>query len=42
MMREGITIDHLHRMNQKNVSAWDMKRSLMRIVRHEALTTLDI
>ncbi|GMH23649.1 hypothetical protein Nepgr_025492 [Nepenthes gracilis] len=37
---EGITMDHLHRLNQKNVSAWNMKR-LMKIVRHGALTTLD-
>jgi len=37
---EGITIDHLHKLNQKNVSAWSMKR-LMRIVRYGALTTLD-
>lgn len=37
---EGITIDHLHKLNQKNVSAWGMKR-LMRIVRYGALTTLD-
>ncbi|KAK6916769.1 Mechanosensitive ion channel MscS [Dillenia turbinata] len=38
---EGITIDHLHRLNTKNVSAWNMKR-LMNIVRHGVLsTTLD-
>ncbi|KAJ8425021.1 hypothetical protein Cgig2_012980 [Carnegiea gigantea] len=37
---EGITIDHLHKLNQKNVSAWGMKR-LMRIVRYGTLTTLD-
>ncbi|XP_010691795.2 mechanosensitive ion channel protein 6 [Beta vulgaris subsp. vulgaris] len=37
---EGITIDRLHKLNQKNVSAWNMKR-LMRIIRHGALTTLD-
>ncbi|MQL99334.1 hypothetical protein Taro_032058 [Colocasia esculenta] len=36
----GITIEHLHRLNQKNVSAWNMKR-LMNIVRHGSLTTLD-
>ncbi|MQM18355.1 hypothetical protein Taro_051344, partial [Colocasia esculenta] len=36
---EGITIEHLHRLNQKNVSAWNMKR-LMNIVRHGCLTTL--
>ncbi|XP_021753007.1 mechanosensitive ion channel protein 6-like [Chenopodium quinoa] len=37
---EGIPIDRLHRLNQKNVSAWNMKR-LIRIVRHGFLTTLD-
>ncbi|KAF5449034.1 hypothetical protein F2P56_029522 [Juglans regia] len=37
---QGITIDHLHRLNPKNVSAWNMKR-LMRIVRYGTLTTLD-
>ncbi|GJS30277.1 mechanosensitive ion channel protein 6-like protein [Tanacetum coccineum] len=37
---EGITIDHLHRLNQKNISAWHMKR-LMHIVRKGTLSTLD-
>ncbi|XP_057532271.1 mechanosensitive ion channel protein 6-like [Amaranthus tricolor] len=37
---EGISIDHLHRWNQKNVSAWNMKR-LMNIVRKGVLSTLD-
>ncbi|XXG86327.1 hypothetical protein AAC387_Pa11g1245 [Persea americana] len=37
---EGITIDHLHKLNQKNISAWNMKR-LMRIVRRGSLSTLD-
>ncbi|EHA8587648.1 mechanosensitive ion channel protein 6-like [Cocos nucifera] len=37
---EGFTIDQLHKLNQKNVSAWKMKR-LMRIVRYGTLTTLD-
>ncbi|KAF6176275.1 hypothetical protein GIB67_023566 [Kingdonia uniflora] len=37
---EGITIDHLHKLNQKNVSAWNMKR-LINIVRHGVLETLD-
>ncbi|GAV60685.1 MS_channel domain-containing protein [Cephalotus follicularis] len=36
----GITIDHLHKWNPKNISAWNMKR-LMTIVRHGALSTLD-
>ncbi|XVF18509.1 hypothetical protein REPUB_Repub11eG0028200 [Reevesia pubescens] len=36
----GITIDHLHKLNPKNVSAWNMKR-LMNIIRHGALSTLD-
>ncbi|KAH7851332.1 hypothetical protein Vadar_009964 [Vaccinium darrowii] len=35
---EGIPIEHLHRMNPKNVSAWTMKR-LMNRVRHGALST---
>ncbi|KAF5443747.1 hypothetical protein F2P56_036282 [Juglans regia] len=37
---QGISIDHLHKLNPKNVSAWNMKR-LMRIVRNGTLTTLD-
>ncbi|KAI3812134.1 hypothetical protein L1987_16840 [Smallanthus sonchifolius] len=37
---QGITIDHLHRLNPKNKSAWNMKR-LMRIVRNGTLSTLD-
>ncbi|KAH7518351.1 hypothetical protein FEM48_Zijuj09G0162500 [Ziziphus jujuba var. spinosa] len=37
---DGITVDHLHKLNPKNVSAWNMKR-LMNIVRHGSLTTLD-
>ncbi|PWA84347.1 mechanosensitive channel of small conductance-like 6 [Artemisia annua] len=37
---QGISIDHLHRLNPKNVSAWNMKR-LMRIVRLGTLGTLD-
>ncbi|KAJ8425810.1 hypothetical protein Cgig2_008859 [Carnegiea gigantea] len=38
---QGITIDDLHKLNQRNVSAWNMKR-LMKIVRKSALmTTLD-
>ncbi|CAI9104763.1 OLC1v1003515C3 [Oldenlandia corymbosa var. corymbosa] len=36
----GITIDHLHRLNPKNISAWNMKR-LMNMVRHGVLSTLD-
>ncbi|MED6198220.1 Mechanosensitive ion channel protein 6 [Stylosanthes scabra] len=36
----GITIDHLHKLNPNNVSAWNMKR-LINMVRHGALTTLD-
>ncbi|KAF5764355.1 putative mechanosensitive ion channel MscS, LSM domain superfamily [Helianthus annuus] len=36
----GISIDHLHRLNPKNVSAWNMKR-LMKIVRLGTLSTLD-
>ncbi|XVE63308.1 hypothetical protein DITRI_Ditri07aG0009600 [Diplodiscus trichospermus] len=37
---KGITIDHLHKLNPKNVSAWNMKR-LMNIIRHGTLSTLD-
>ncbi|KAI3834283.1 hypothetical protein MKX03_030090 [Papaver bracteatum] len=37
---QGITIDHLHKLNQKNISAWNMKR-LMNIVRHGVMSTLD-
>lgn len=37
---QGITIDHLHKLNPKNVSAWNMKR-LMKLVRHGTLSTLD-
>ncbi|XP_052177664.1 mechanosensitive ion channel protein 6-like [Diospyros lotus] len=37
---EGISIDNLHKLSPKNISAWNMKR-LMRIVRHGVLTTLD-
>ncbi|KAF8020629.1 hypothetical protein BT93_G1157 [Corymbia citriodora subsp. variegata] len=36
----GITIDHLHKLNPKNVSAWNMKR-LIHIVRHGLYSTLD-
>ncbi|XP_051123931.1 mechanosensitive ion channel protein 6-like [Andrographis paniculata] len=36
----GITIDHLHKLNQKNVSAWNMKR-LINVVRKGVLSTLD-
>ncbi|KZV33177.1 mechanosensitive ion channel protein 8-like [Dorcoceras hygrometricum] len=36
----GITVDHLHRLNQKNISAWNMKR-LMNIVRKGVISTLD-
>ncbi|KAL0661480.1 hypothetical protein Bca4012_098317 [Brassica carinata] len=37
---QGIRIDHLQRMNTKNVSAWKMKR-LMNVIRKGALSTLD-
>jgi hypothetical protein len=37
---DGISIDQLHRLSQKNISAWSMKR-LMKIVRYGALTTMD-
>lgn len=37
---EGITIEHLHKLNPQNVSAWNMKR-LMKIVRNGFVSTLD-
>ncbi|KAK6159614.1 hypothetical protein DH2020_006928 [Rehmannia glutinosa] len=37
---QGISIDQLHRLNHKNVSAWNMKR-LMKVVKNGVLTTLD-
>ncbi|CAM8899359.1 unnamed protein product [Rhodiola kirilowii] len=37
---QGIPIDHFHKMNHKNVSAWNMKL-LINIVRYGSLTTLD-
>ncbi|XXG40393.1 hypothetical protein AAC387_Pa01g1121 [Persea americana] len=37
---DRITIDHIHKLNQKNISAWNMKR-LMKIVRNGTLSTLD-
>ncbi|KAJ6368880.1 hypothetical protein OIU78_001281 [Salix suchowensis] len=37
---DGIIIGHLHKLNTKNISAWNMKR-LMKIVRHGSLSTLD-
>ncbi|XP_010537696.1 PREDICTED: mechanosensitive ion channel protein 6-like [Tarenaya hassleriana] len=37
---KAITVDSLHKMNPKNVSAWRMKR-LINMIRHGALTTLD-
>ncbi|KAM7252518.1 hypothetical protein ACFE04_024401 [Oxalis oulophora] len=36
----GITIDHLHKLNPRNVSAWNMKK-LINIIRHGALSTLN-
>ncbi|CAN4114576.1 unnamed protein product [Withania somnifera] len=37
---QGISIDHLHKMNPKNISAWNMKR-LIKIARHGVISTLD-
>ncbi|XP_077219650.1 mechanosensitive ion channel protein 8-like [Tasmannia lanceolata] len=36
----GIWIDDLHKLNQKNISAWNMKR-LMNMARHTTLSTMD-
>ncbi|KAL6506656.1 hypothetical protein OROHE_022488 [Orobanche hederae] len=38
--QNGITIDHLHRLNRKNISAWNMKR-LVNIVKTGVVSTLD-
>ncbi|KAJ9553956.1 hypothetical protein OSB04_018001 [Centaurea solstitialis] len=35
---DGITIDHLHRLNQKNISAWNMNR-MMNVINTSMLTT---
>ncbi|XP_031385031.1 mechanosensitive ion channel protein 5-like [Punica granatum] len=37
---DGITINHLHRLNPRNVSAWNMKR-LINMISHGVLSTLD-
>ncbi|KAK3020074.1 hypothetical protein RJ639_004074 [Escallonia herrerae] len=37
---DGIPIDHLHKLNPKKISAWNMKR-WMNIVRHGVMSTLD-
>ncbi|PHU04750.1 Mechanosensitive ion channel protein 6 [Capsicum chinense] len=37
---QGISIDHLHKLNPKNISAWNMKR-LIKIVRYGVISTLD-
>ncbi|KDP36863.1 hypothetical protein JCGZ_08154 [Jatropha curcas] len=37
---EEILIEHLHKLNQKNISAWNMRR-MIKIVRHATFSTLD-
>lgn len=37
---EGVKLELLYKLNQKNVSAWNMKR-FMNIVRHGTLSTID-
>ncbi|KAK9164617.1 hypothetical protein Syun_005519 [Stephania yunnanensis] len=37
---DAISIDRLHKLNQKNISAWNMKR-MINIVRYGVLSTLD-
>ncbi|KAF3446846.1 hypothetical protein FNV43_RR12026 [Rhamnella rubrinervis] len=37
---EKIPVDHLQKLNQKNISAWNMRR-MINIIRHGSLTTLD-
>jgi hypothetical protein len=34
-----ISVQHLHKMNRKNVSAWNMKR-LINLVKYQGVTTL--
>lgn len=38
--RNGISIDHLHKFNQRNISAWNMKK-LMSIVKQGVFSTVD-
>lgn len=35
----GISVQHLHKMNRKNVSAWNMKR-LINLVKYQGVTTI--
>lgn len=37
---EEIPVDHLHKLNLKNISAWNMRR-MVNIIQHGALSTLD-
>ena len=37
--RSAISVQHLHKMNRKNVSAWNMKR-LINLVKYQGVTTL--
>ncbi|KAK9165027.1 hypothetical protein Scep_000218 [Stephania cephalantha] len=37
---DAISIDRLHKLNQKNISAWNMKR-MINIVRYGVISTLD-
>ncbi|KAK7850344.1 mechanosensitive ion channel protein 4 [Quercus suber] len=37
---EEIIVDHLHKLNQKNISAWNMRR-MVNIIQHGDLSTLD-
>ncbi|KAF3966121.1 hypothetical protein CMV_009741 [Castanea mollissima] len=37
---EEIAVDHLHKLNQKNISAWNMRR-MVNIIQHGDLSTLD-
>ena len=37
---EEISVDHLHKLNQKNISAWNMKR-MVNIIQYGDLSTLD-
>ena len=37
---EEISVDQLHKLNQRNISAWNMRR-LVNIIQHGDLSTLD-
>lgn len=38
--RNNISVDHLHKLNQRNISAWN-KKKLMSLVKQRVFSTLD-